>query len=73
MLTFIGLGLYDKQDVSERGLALIRNADHVFLEGYTSRLMELQQKNLRRSTRSLSACSGGLTWSSTPARYWTAP
>ncbi len=39
MLTFIGLGLYDKTDVSEKGLACIRNADHVYLECYTSRLM----------------------------------
>ena len=39
MLTFIGLGLYDKDDVSEKGLLLIRNADHIFLESYTSRLM----------------------------------
>ncbi|MDO9324732.1 MAG: diphthine synthase, partial [Methanoregula sp.] len=39
MLTFIGLGLYDKTDVSEKGLAGIRNADHVYLECYTSRLM----------------------------------
>ena len=39
MLTFIGLGLYDKTDVSEKGLVSIRNADHIFLENYTSRLM----------------------------------
>jgi len=39
MLTFIGLGLYDKSDVSEKGLRSIRNAEYVFLEGYTSRLM----------------------------------
>ena len=39
MLTFVGLGLYDKTDVSEKGLACIRNADHVYLECYTSRLM----------------------------------
>jgi diphthine synthase len=39
VLTFIGLGLYDKTDVSEKGLACIRNADHVYLECYTSRLM----------------------------------
>lgn len=38
MLTFIGLGLYDHKDVSVRGLECIREADHVFLEGYTSRL-----------------------------------
>ena len=39
MLTFIGLGLYDKTDISEKGLSLIRSADRVFLESYTSRLM----------------------------------
>ena len=39
MLTFIGLGLYDKTDISEKGLACIRTADHIFLENYTSRLM----------------------------------
>jgi diphthine synthase len=39
VLTFVGLGLYDKTDVSEKGLACIRNADHVYLECYTSRLM----------------------------------
>ncbi|MGB7789050.1 diphthine synthase [Methanoregula sp.] len=39
MLTFIGLGLYDKTDISEKGLACIRSADSVFLECYTSRLM----------------------------------
>lgn len=38
MLTFIGLGLFDKTDVSEKGLRLIRSADRVFLECYTSRL-----------------------------------
>ncbi|HUH78318.1 MAG TPA: diphthine synthase [Methanoregula sp.] len=39
MLTFIGLGLYDKTDVSEKGLVRIRGADDIFLESYTSRLM----------------------------------
>ncbi len=39
MLTFVGLGLYDKTDISEKGLNCIRNADHVYLECYTSRLM----------------------------------
>lgn len=39
MLTFIGLGLYDKTDISEKGLSCIRQADHVFLESYTSCLM----------------------------------
>ena len=39
MLTFIGLGLFDKTDVSEKGLRQIRAADCIFLEYYTSRLM----------------------------------
>jgi diphthine synthase len=39
MLTFIGLGLFDRTDISEKGLACIRSADRVFLECYTSRLM----------------------------------
>ncbi|MDD1694232.1 MAG: diphthine synthase, partial [Methanoregula sp.] len=38
MLTFIGLGLFDKTDVSEKGLHHIRAADRIFLECYTSRL-----------------------------------
>jgi diphthine synthase len=39
MLTFIGLGLFDKTDISEKGLACIRQADFVFLDNYTSCLM----------------------------------
>ncbi|HTY15822.1 MAG TPA: diphthine synthase [Methanoregulaceae archaeon] len=35
-LTFIGLGLYDHRDISEKGLQQIRSSDHVFLECYTS-------------------------------------
>ena len=59
MLTFIGLGLYDKTDISEKGLACIRQADHVFLESYTSCIMgstigeleEYYQKPLHRLFR----------------------
>jgi len=35
-LTFIGLGLYDHLDISEKGLQRIRASDHLFLECYTS-------------------------------------
>ena len=51
MLTFIGLGLYDKHDVSEKGLRLIRSADYVFLEGYTSRLMGATREELEEYYR----------------------
>ena len=39
MLWFIGLGLWDLEDVSVRGRRVIEEADRVFLEGYTSVLM----------------------------------
>ena len=39
MLTFVGLGLYDLGDISVKGLECVKNADTVFLEAYTSRLM----------------------------------
>jgi diphthine synthase len=48
MLTFIGLGLYDANDISEKGLDCIRNADHIFLEIYTSRLMGATYKELEQ-------------------------
>jgi diphthine synthase len=39
MLTFVGLGLFDTEDISVKGLACVAAADAVYLEGYTSRLM----------------------------------
>lgn len=39
MLSFVGLGLYDEKDVSVRGLETIREADLVYAEFYTSRLV----------------------------------
>ena len=48
MLTFVGLGLYDKEDVSEKGLARIRSADDIFLECYTSRLMGTTMSELEK-------------------------
>ena len=39
MLTFVGLGLFDETDVSLKGLKAIQEADIVYLEFYTSRLM----------------------------------
>jgi len=37
-LVFVGLGLHDELDVSERGLQEIRTADIIFAESYTSML-----------------------------------
>jgi len=39
LLTFIGLGLFDEQDISIKGLNLIKKADAVYAEFYTSNLM----------------------------------
>lgn len=39
MLTFVGLGLYSLEDISIKGLECIKDADHVYLETYTSRIM----------------------------------
>jgi diphthine synthase len=49
MLTFVGLGLYDAKDISEKGLECIRNADHIFLDIYTSRLMGASYRDLEKS------------------------
>lgn len=48
MLTFIGLGLFDTDDISVKGLACIAAADAVYLEGYTSRLMGATIADLER-------------------------
>jgi diphthine synthase len=46
MLTFVGLGLFDKTDISEKGLACIRQAAYIFLDSYTSCLMGSSVKEL---------------------------
>ena len=48
MLTFVGLGLYDKDDISEKGRRCIAAADTVYLEGYTSRLVGSSLQDLHR-------------------------
>ena len=40
VLYFIGLGLFNEQDISLRGLEIIKKCDYVYLEEYTSRLIE---------------------------------
>jgi len=46
MLTFVGLGLYDEKDVSVKGLETIREADLVYAEFYTSRLVGVSLDDL---------------------------
>jgi diphthine synthase len=48
LLTFIGLGLFDEQDISIKGLNLIKKADAVYAEFYTSTLMGTTIEKLER-------------------------
>ncbi len=46
MLTFVGLGLFDGNDISVKGRACIHAAAFVYLDGYTSRLMGASVQDL---------------------------
>ena len=48
MLTFVGLGLYDKLDISVKGLEAVKKADLIYAEFYTSRLMGASVEDLER-------------------------
>jgi diphthine synthase len=48
LLTFVGLGLFDEEDVSVRGLKTIENADVVYAEFYTSKLVGTTIERLER-------------------------
>ncbi|MCJ7640032.1 MAG: SAM-dependent methyltransferase, partial [Euryarchaeota archaeon] len=39
MLIFVGLGLFDEDDISVKGLKAIENADVIYAEFYTSKLI----------------------------------
>ena len=47
-LIFVGLGLYDEDDISLKGLNEIRNCDKVFAEFYTSRLVGLDKNSFEK-------------------------
>jgi diphthine synthase len=46
VLTFVGLGLFDEDDISVKGLKAIENADVVYAEFYTSKLIGTTIKKL---------------------------
>ncbi len=48
LLTFIGLGLFDALDISIKGLNLIKNADVVYAEFYTSTLVGTTTEKLEQ-------------------------
>ncbi len=49
MLTFVGLGLYDIEDLTIRGKKAIEDADLVFAEFYTSHLIGLKEEKLENA------------------------
>ncbi len=51
MLTFVGLGLYDANDITIRGKKAIEEADVVFAEFYTSKLIGMSVDELERAIR----------------------
>ena len=54
MLYVIGLGLYDEQDITLRGLDAVKKCAHVYLEAYTSILMVDKDKLVRQFSSSRS-------------------
>jgi diphthine synthase len=46
MLTFIGMGLYDEKDISIKGYEKVKEADEVYIEFYTSKLVGTTRERL---------------------------
>ena len=49
MLYLIGLGLADEKDITVKGLEIVRKAERVYLEAYTSILLVDHEKLVRSS------------------------
>jgi diphthamide biosynthesis methyltransferase len=49
MLYLVGLGLADEKDITVRGLEVVKNAERVYLEAYTSILLVDKEKLVRYS------------------------
>jgi len=46
MFYLIGIGLGDEKDITVRGLEAVRKCDKVFLESYTSKLVDFDLKRM---------------------------
>jgi diphthine methyl ester synthase len=44
MLYLVGLGLADETDITVKGLEMVKNAERVYLEAYTSILLVDKEK-----------------------------
>ena len=49
MLYFIGLGLADETDITVKGLEIVRKAERVYLEAYTSILLVKHEKLVKKN------------------------
>ena len=47
-LVFIGLGLFDEQDITLRGLNELRSSDKIYAEFYTSKLQNFDKKQFEQ-------------------------
>ena len=47
-LVFIGLGLFDEQDLTLRGLTELQSSDQIYAEFYTSKLQKFNQKQFEQ-------------------------
>ena len=47
-LTFIGLGLFDENDISIKGLSEIKKSDKIYAEFYTAKLMGADIEKLEK-------------------------
>ncbi len=47
-LVFVGLGLYDEQDLTFRGLNELQSSDKIYAEFYTSKLQKFNQKQFEQ-------------------------
>lgn len=47
-LYFIGLGLGDERDITVKGLEIIKKADKIYLEEYTSKLVRCSKEDLEK-------------------------
>ena len=73
MLYLIGLGLADETDITVKGLQLVKSAERVYLEAYTSILLVDKEKLVRhrkpaicRTRADFQAVVGSILW---PSRY----
>ena len=47
-LVFIGLGLFDEQDLTLRGLTELQSSDKIYAEFYTSKLQNFNQEQFEQ-------------------------